>query len=302
MENNDALVPQTELAYSTQQPELRTQGDPNNPPWGLARAILVLFLSILLVVIVPNVVALVYAFSKGFSLASPDQARALAEFAITDPTTVILQIVAMFPVHLVTLLMVWAVVTNFGKRPFWAALGWDWGGVNPVLGWITSIAIAVAMFVVANVVAKLLGGDKTTPLEQIIHSSWAARYLISLLAVATAPLVEELVYRGLFYAALLRVFGVKVAVAVVIAVFTLIHIPQYRTNPGVVAGVALLSVTLTLIRARTGRLLPCVIIHLIFNGITALILVLEPQFQRVLPTPDPIPAPATIMLRLIGLT
>jgi hypothetical protein len=91
VENNDLLVPHTELGYSTQQPELRTGVDPNNPAWGLARAILVLFLSILLVVIVPNVVALLYVFTKGFTLADPEQARALAEFVMTDPTTVIIQ-------------------------------------------------------------------------------------------------------------------------------------------------------------------------------------------------------------------
>ncbi|HKO62260.1 MAG TPA: hypothetical protein VJV03_13940, partial [Pyrinomonadaceae bacterium] len=70
---------------------------------------------------------------------------------------------------------------------------------------------------------------------------------------------------------------------------------------GVILAVFLLSVALTLVRAMWGRLLPCVLIHLVFNGITALILVFEPYLQKFGPTPDPVTPPAFILLPLVGM-
>ena len=41
----------------------------------------------------------------------------------------------------------------------------------------------------------------------------------------------------------------------------------------------MLSVVLTLIRARTGRLLPCFVVHLVFNGVQSVIILLEPYIR-----------------------
>ncbi len=183
-----------------------------------------------------------------------------------------MQVLAVFPAHLLTLLLVWCLVTRFGQRPFWASLGWQWNTGIQLWG---SVILGIILFAVGSGIAKLLGGDVPTQLEQIINSSVAARYLIATLAVTTAPLVEELIYRGVLYSVLQRTLGVTGAVVFVLALFTLVHVPQYWPNFGVIAAVGLLSFSLTLIRAYTNRLLPCVVIHLTFNGIQALLLVVS---------------------------
>ena len=305
MPNDEAsALPGREEPYPTfeRDPSLPNQvePDPNNPPWGLGGASLVLFLSICLIVFVPILLVFPYAFSQGFTLGTPEQARALVEFVTTDKTSIILQIVALLPIHLLTMFLVWALVTRFGKRPFWASIGWSWGKIPPATGSAVSIGLGVALFLIGSLIAKVLGGDKPTPLEQIINSSLAARYLISFFAVATAPFVEEFIYRGVLFAPLQRLVGQKGAVVLVLALFTVIHVPQYWPNVGVISAVFLLSVVLTVIRAVTGRLLPCVIIHFVFNGIQAVLLVLEPYLQRFITTPDPVTPPAFILLPLIG--
>jgi membrane protease YdiL (CAAX protease family) len=136
-----------------------------------------------------------------------------------------------------------------------------------------SITIGAVLFVTGAGIAKLLGGDTPTQLEQIINSSVATRYLVAFIAVATAPLVEELIYRGVVFSVLKRAVGSVGAVLFVLGLFTLVHVPQYWPNYGVLAAVGLLSIVLTILRAYTGRLLPCVIIHLVFNGIQALLLI-----------------------------
>jgi membrane protease YdiL (CAAX protease family) len=51
---------------------------------------------------------------------------------------------------------------------------------------------------------------------------------------------------------------------------------QYFDNFAVVAVITMLSLSLTLLRARTGRLLPSFVLHLVFNSIQAAFLILQP--------------------------
>ena len=176
-----------------------------------------------------------------------------------------------------------------------ASLGLRWSGWPWFLG---SVGLGIVLFGVGSVLAWLLGGDKPTQLEQIINSSLAARYSLVALAVFTAPLVEELIYRGVLYSALHRLAGVAPAAVIVLGIFTLIHVPQYWPNVGVIAAVGLLSVSLTIIRAYSGRLLPCIVIHFVFNGIQAIVLVIEPHLPKLT---EPVKQAAGVLLRLADL-
>ena len=49
----------------------------------------------------------------------------------------------------------------------------------------------------------------------------------------------------------------------------------------VIAVIAMLSVTLTLTRAFTGRLFPCFLIHLVFNGIQSIVIVASPYLEAI---------------------
>lgn len=273
--------------------------DPNNPAWGIVGALLVLVASFLVQIFIPLFFIIPFALSRGLNPASPDFVRGALELALTDRIGIFLQILSIFPAHLLTFAVVWAVVTGFGKRPFLESLGWTWTGR---LGLWQSIAIGIVLFVIATGLAKLLGAEKPTQLEQIINSSLGARYTIAVLAVFTAPFIEEFVYRGVIYSALQRLIGVNGAVIFVLGLFTLIHVPQYWPNIGVISAVALLSIALTIIRAYYGRLLPCVVIHMAFNAVQAVLLVVEPYAQRVLPQTEPtVPTISTLwpLIRLI---
>jgi hypothetical protein len=60
----------------------------------------------------------------------------------------------------------------------------------------------------------------------------------------------------------------------------------------------MLSAALTIVRARTARLLPCYVIHLVFNGIQALLILADPYLRRIGNTPEPKAAPAILHLVL----
>ncbi len=267
----------------------------DDPAWGVVSALFVWIASMVLIVVMPLLFLLPYASSKGLHTGDPNYIKALAELALSDKTAVLLQVVALLPSHLATLVLIWAVVTRFGKKPFWRTIGWSWSGQLEIWLWV---GLGVGLFIVGSTLAWALGSAKPTQLEQIINSSLAARYTISLLAVGTAPFVEEFMYRGVLYAPLQKLAGGPTAVCLVLALFTIIHVPQYWPNVGVIAAVALLSIALTLVRAYTHRLLPCIIIHLVFNGIQAVLLIVEPYAQKILPSSDPV-NPTFILLPLI---
>jgi membrane protease YdiL (CAAX protease family) len=276
--------------------QVQYQATADNPSWGVGGALLVWFASLGLIIVMPLLFLLPYASRQGLHIGTPDYARNLVEFAVTDKTAVFLQVISIFPSHLITILLVWLLVTRFGKQSFWPAIGWGW---PRHFRWWWSIVIGMVLFLLGSVIARLLGAEKPTQLEQIINSSIASRYAISLLAVGTAPFVEEFIYRGVLYAPIQRLAGVRSAVVIVLALFTIIHVPQYWPNIGVIAAVAMLSIVLTLVRAYSGRLLPCIVIHLVFNGIQAVILVLEPYLQPYIPTTEQAVPTATTLLPFI---
>jgi uncharacterized protein len=258
------LMPQT--------PSSANEVNPDNPPWGVVTAFLAWIASALLLLFMPVIVLIPYALLGYRNVASDEGAQTL----LKDQTAILLLVLSTLPAHLLTLGLVWAVVTGFGKRPFWPTLGWSW---SPRVGLWTSTGVAILVLVVGGLLTIVVKGEPTE-LDQIVASSTAARISIALLATLTAPLVEEMIYRGLLYSALQRVTGMVWAVIIVSTLFAGVHVYQYKNNLGVIAAITIFSLSLTLMRAYSGRLLPCYIMHLVFNGLQSFFIVLEPYMRR----------------------
>jgi membrane protease YdiL (CAAX protease family) len=251
---------------------------PDDPPWGVGAALLVWIASVMLLLLVPTLAGVAYIIAH--LRAAP--AGNLGETLLKDPTFILISVAAIIPAHLLTLWLVWWLVTANGRRSFRDVLGLHWSrrlGRLEVVAWLGVVGL---LFVCNGVIARYFkGGD--TDLEKIIASSVAARYVVVLLATFTAPAVEETVYRGVLYPALRRWLGTFVAFLIVAAMFAGVHVYQYRENLGVVLAISLLSITLTLVRAQTRRLLPCIIIHTLFNGVTSIAIVAEQYLKHTPP-------------------
>jgi len=80
-----------------------------------------------------------------------------------------------------------------------------------------------------------------------------------------AAVVEEIYYRGFIFTALASRWG-RTASAVIVALwFTILHVYQLGGQWLLVAVIGLLSVTVTLLRAFTGSMLPGLVTHLVYN-------------------------------------
>jgi len=239
--------------------------DPDSPPWGVSTAIFVWLASVALMYFLPVFFILPYlAYKSG----AEGFAR-INEAMRDDPLVLLIGVAATVPIHLLTLLIVWAVVTGPGLRAFGPTVGMSWGRY---FGFWRSVLAALLLLGAASAVAQLIG-VRRTPFDEMLESSTAALFATAFLATATAPLVEELVYRGVLYPALRRAAGAVFAVAAVTALFSAVHFYQYQTSPGTIAAIVLLSLALTVVRAASGSVLPGIVIHLVFNGVQVVWLV-----------------------------
>ena len=283
------IYPQAPATNGSGLPETPSTVNPENPPWGVLSALITWFMSFAAVAVVPIICVqpyLAYRFKDG---PVPTQ-----EVLFADKTFVFLLVLGWIPAHLLTLGLIWAVATRLGKYPLKEVMGLSW---NPGFRLGKSVGIASLLFVIAWMIAAFFGAKKTD-LDQILDSSRAAALTLAFVAVATAPLIEEMIYRGLLYSALQRAIGRWFAVIVVACMFAGLHVYQYRQNIGAILSISLLSFVLTYVRARTGRLLPCFVIHLVFNGVQSVIIVLEPYLRTIVEHWRPQPS-ADILLHLL---
>ena len=280
-------------------PEPVLRPDLQPPPvqhaWEVLKAFLVWVASVVLLLIVPVIVALPY-IAYNWTKHGPPRPEDLA----TDKTLLFLSIIGVLPTHLLTIALVWAVVTHMGRRPFSSMSGLRWP--KHFTPWITvglAVLLAFVLLAIGWAVTQVLGGSKTQ-LDLLVESSLPARFATAFVAVFTAPLAEELIYRGVLYSALERATGMAVAVGVVSLLFAGVHVFQYWNNLGVITVITLLSFTLTLARAYSGSLFPPLIIHLVFNGIQALVLALAPFIDSNLLEKGEKVTPTTPGLELVG--
>ncbi|HUR99258.1 MAG TPA: type II CAAX endopeptidase family protein [Pyrinomonadaceae bacterium] len=279
MENPNEISPDEGFNRVESVPVLAANPTPDNPPWNAVVAVLAWIASVVLIALVPILVLLPYIISRGPSFS---ERIALAEFLQKDPTSIILQIGAIIPAHILTLALAWAIVTKLNRFSFRETLGWNSGG----MGWPHYAGILVIFFGIAMIVGNYFP-EQENELTRILHSSRWAVYLVAFMATFTAPIVEEVIYRGILYSAFQRTFGVAAGIVIVTLLFALVHVPQYYPSFSTIFLLLLLSLILTLVRQRTGNLLPCIILHTIFNGMQSILLILEPYLKSEAPVIEP---------------
>jgi hypothetical protein len=104
--DGDQLSPDVSAPAQGSDPADVAAINPDDPPWGLLAAVGVLFASLALLVLIPVFTIIPYVIWRGVNL------QAVGEMLQTDKTAILISILANFPAHLLTLALVWAIVTN----------------------------------------------------------------------------------------------------------------------------------------------------------------------------------------------
>ena len=240
--------------------------------WGLGAGLATWLISVILIFLVPTVATIAYIAATEPSLLSGAR---MGEVFAERKDLILVNILAVIPAHLFTLAFAWFIVTANGNQPFFRSLGWEWGGFK----WWHGAAILIGFMAVSAVVTQVIP-EQEHELLRLLKSSRSAVYAVAFLATFTAPLVEEVIYRGVLYSPAEKQLGKTGAVVLVTVLFSIIHVPQYLPSASTIIMIFLLSLTLTLLRTITGNLLPCVALHLVFNGLQSARLIADPFLEH----------------------
>jgi membrane protease YdiL (CAAX protease family) len=249
--------------------------DPDRPPWGVGPAIAVWLASVAAILILPNITVLAWLLYQRMQGVFISGSREQLEKLLAQPRVVLIEVLSFIAAHLITLAIVWALVTGLGSRPAWPTLGWHWAGLGPLGKFGFVIGVLLLMIAAEFLLGTILPESKETDFDRLLKTSANVRTVVALLAVFTAPLVEECVYRGVLYSGLRRVAGVWPSVLVVSALFAGVHFPQYWGAWAGLLSISILSVTLTIIRAKTKSIQPCIAVHVAFNAVSSVIILLR---------------------------
>lgn len=241
--------------------------NPDNPAWGLSSAIALWIFSVVMVLMA----SLIGTGAWAFWLKAHGQKLPVHVSIENNPELAIISLLFTLLGHLITLLAAYLFVKVIYKQThFWAALGWHW---HPRFRLLHAIATIVLILIAIICISAVVPNNKSD-MQKLFESSLTVRLTLAAVAVLTAPLVEEVIYRGILFAGLRKTLGMWPAIIGVSAIFLMVHLPQYWGAWGTITGLCLLSTCLTLVRAYTSSLLPSFAIHLMFNSLQALLIVL----------------------------
>jgi membrane protease YdiL (CAAX protease family) len=147
----------------------------------------------------------------------------------------------------------------------WRLRPWPGAISSAVAGWLMVTPVVV---VTGWLLVRLVGdpGGSNPLLELVLGSKDPlALFLLGWTAVVLAPLFEETIFRGALLPVLAKRWGTAGGVVLSALLFALAHI-----SIGELAPLTVLGVGLALLRVSTGRLLPSVLMHALWNAITFL--------------------------------
>ena len=177
-------------------------------------------------------------------------------------------------------LIVAAPLTLLYARRTWPAL-WT-RAVPPGFGFtvrppwhyfLLAVALGIAAPVLGGWLTEWLAGGRavTQDVQQLgLRTPWMLRVPLALIAISLAPLVEELLFRGVLLSALIQRWNVGVAIAVSSLLFALVHLQGLGFLWYAVPDLALLAVGLAWLRLCSQSIWPSVLAHGVNNLLAVL--------------------------------
>lgn len=180
--------------------------------------------------------------------------------------------------YLLILAYTYGLVAVHYDLPFWSGL--NWRSLRP-RQMFRFVLAGIALGFAFDFAPKLLPERQDFPLEQLFNSPQSA-YAIAFFAVFAAPLVEEIVFRGVLFNFFERLVGLRFAIATTALLFASLHVPEYWGAWNHVLLILVVAVVLSLTRGLTGSLAASVTVHFSYNlSQMAALFISSQQFRAV---------------------
>jgi uncharacterized protein len=221
-----------------------------NPPWNGWDVLLVMVVAFAALIVGGIAISVVIAALIGAKHLEPDQLNADLRFIIPIQLTMYAAAVG----------MMFQTIRVRYRRRFGEGISWNWPRQR-AWRWIATGLILAAVVQIAELIVPM---PKNLPIEKYFSTPLNA-YLMGILGVLIAPVVEELFFRGFLYPVVARRFGVGGGVLLTGAVFAVFHAAQlgYAWTPLLI--MLIVGVTLTAVRAFTKSVAASTLAHVSYN-------------------------------------
>ena len=207
-------------------------------------------------------------------LLQPPLSAAVGAFAVSPALAQGLQVLLLYLGLMAAPLLILAWMLPSSGRPEGGWLQWHLRPPASAIGAaVASMLMILPLVALSGWLVERLWGDAggSNPLLDLVLTSgdpWAL-LCFGVTAIVLAPLFEETLFRGVLLPVAGRHLGGVQAVVVSAAVFAAAHLSLGELVP-----LFVLALGLGWLRWSTGRLLPCVLMHALWNGLTFLNLLL----------------------------
>ncbi|HEY9131772.1 MAG TPA: type II CAAX endopeptidase family protein [Dyella sp.] len=151
--------------------------------------------------------------------------------------------------------------------------GFGWSAPSSGVFYVYAIAAGVVLPVLGGYLTHFLAQGHPVPQDIKLLSARAPqayKALLAMLAIIVAPLVEEVLFRGVLLSAWLRRLPVAWAVAATATLFALVHLPDLKYLWYGLPNLAMLGAAFAWLRLRSGSLWPAVVAHGMNNLVSLL--------------------------------
>jgi membrane protease YdiL (CAAX protease family) len=184
----------------------------------------------------------------------------------------------------VAIAVVWLLFRTPGRRSSHTRWGAKHLAFAASGSFLALLAVCLAQAEFATVVWTWFDPRHETPQHDLLtafsRSEWGVwgRIHLAAVAVIVAPVAEEAFFRGLLLPALWRLSGLAwPAVVLSAALFAIVH----SAYPQTVLPMFTFGLVLGGLRVKSGSLLLCILIHVLFNGRTMALVALNPEILTI---------------------
>ena len=167
---------------------------------------------------------------------------------------------AQFVAYLLLLALLWRLFHTYHQTGMMTALRWQWPR-----RWALLLGAGLLLAVAVQAFSNLLPTPPELPIDQMMRTPLDA-WLMSAFGVAFAPLVEEVLFRGLIFPALARHVGAAISLGATALLFGGVHSAQLGGSWVQVALIVAVGAVLTAVRWRMHSLAASTLVHVGYNG------------------------------------
>ena len=134
--------------------------------------------------------------------------------------------------------------------------------------YVMALLVGLVMPPLGALITQLLahGHDVTQNVEELSrHASSNLRLPLAIVAVTVGPMIEELMFRGVLFSALLRRLPMAPSITICSVLFGAVHLGGLDFQWYALPNLILLAAALCWLRLRSGSLWPAILTHGVYN-------------------------------------